>query len=189
MRRTLLLLFAPCVLAACVAAPSSSPYAPQPAVQRRPAEAEQLTLRAANLTHSDPTEAERLLRDALTNDMFHGPAHNNLGVVFLNRGELYSAASEFEWARKLMPGHPDPRVNLAMTLERAGHSEEALDAYTAALEVMDGYLPALQGLTSLQLKSGKSDENTREYLSEISLRGETPRWRDWARERLESEVP
>ena len=76
-----------------------------------------------------------------------------------------------------------------MTLERAGHADEALDAYAAALEVMDGYLPALQGLTSLQLKSGKPDENTREHLGEIALRGETPRWRDWARTRLESEVP
>ena len=33
--------------------------------------------------------------------------HGNLGVLYLNRGELYEAASEFEWARRLLPGHPD----------------------------------------------------------------------------------
>lgn len=52
--------------------------------------------------------------------MFNGPAHNNLGVLFLERGQLCKAANEFEWTRKLLPGHPDPRVNLALTLERAG---------------------------------------------------------------------
>ena len=88
-----------------------------------------------------------------------------------------------------MPGHPDPRVNLAMTLERAGHDNEAQDAYAAALEVMSNYLPALQGLTRLQLRSGNTDERTREHLGEIALRGETPRWRDWARERLAGSLP
>ena len=41
---------------------------------------------------------------------------------------LYDAAAEFEWARKLMPGHPDPRLNLAITLERAGREEGATAA-------------------------------------------------------------
>jgi Flp pilus assembly protein TadD len=52
---------------------------------------------------SEPEKAERLLREALTADLWHGPAHNDLGVIHLRRNELYEAASEFEWARKLMP--------------------------------------------------------------------------------------
>lgn len=43
-------------------------------------------------------------------------------------GWLHKAASEFEWARKLMPGYPDPRLNLAMTLEEAGRIDEASEA-------------------------------------------------------------
>lgn len=177
------------LMSACAAPRSNSPYANPAESQRRPAEAERLTLKAAELIDSDPAEAEKLLREALTLDLFHGPAHNNLGVVHLNRGAIYEAASEFEFARKLMPGLADPRVNLALTLERAGHAAEAMNAYTAALEVMPEYLPALQGLTCLQLRSGTPDARTRGRLSTIALRGETSQWREWARGHLASESP
>lgn len=60
----------------------------------------------------DIAKAERLFRSALAADPYCGPAHNDLGVVYLKGGQLYEAAAEFDWARKLMPGHPDPRLNL-----------------------------------------------------------------------------
>jgi Flp pilus assembly protein TadD len=91
-------------------------------------------------------EAEAILREALAADLYHGPAHNNLGVVYLRQGRLYEAANEFEWARKLMPGNPDPRFNLALTLERAGRTGEALAMYGTALEVEEGHLPSMQAL-------------------------------------------
>ena len=137
-------------------------------------------MRAAGVMNERPEEAERLLREALTADLYHGPAHNTLGVVFLHRGDLYAAASEFEWARKLMPGHPDPRVNLALTLERAGRADDALESYGSALAVYPGYLPAMQGLARLQVRSGRIDERTPGLLREIALRGEAPAWREWA---------
>lgn len=96
----------------------SGPYSPTEPARRDTAAAERLTREAAELIASNPTKAEELLREALTADLFHGPAHNNLGVLFLNAGQLYEAAGEFEWARKLMPGHPDPRLNLGLALER-----------------------------------------------------------------------
>lgn len=54
---------------------------------------------------------------ALTADLNHSPAHNNLGVVDLGQQKLYKAASEAEWAKKLIPGHPDLRVNLGLLME------------------------------------------------------------------------
>jgi Flp pilus assembly protein TadD len=111
-----------------------------------------------------------------------GPAHNNLGVVFLERGELYEAATEFEWARKLMPGHPDPRLNLAITLDRAGQVDEALNAYTAALEVYPGHIGAVQGLARLTVREGQADG----WLGRIALEGETQEWRQWAAGELAS---
>lgn len=179
-------------LALCVAAVlcggcksgGSGPYQPQSATARSPLEAERLTMRAAELMdRSSPKldEAEKLLREALTADLYHGPAHNNLGVVFLKKGEFYSAASEFEWAQRLLPGSPDPRVNLALTLERAGRSTDALREYATALEVVPEHLPAIQGLTSLQLRTGKADDQTRKRLEIIAMRSDSPQWRDWAR--------
>lgn len=166
---------------------SSGPYQPQAEVTRSPLEAERLTMKAAALLEEQPEkldEAEKLLRDALTADLYHGPAHNNLGVVFLRKGEYYGAASEFEWAQKLLPGSPDPRVNLALTLERAGRTSDALREYATALEIMPEHLPAMQGMTSLQLRTGNADEQTRKRLETIALRSDSPQWKGWARMQL-----
>ncbi len=162
----------------------SSPYATPREADRDSLKAQQLTQRGAELIESDPKQAERLLREALTADLYHGPAHNNLGVLYLKQNELYEAANEFEWARKLMPGHPDPRMNLALTLERAGRIDEAMDTYATALEVYANHLPTIQALARLQLRNGRTDDRTRGFLEEIALRGETPQWRDWAHHQL-----
>ena len=167
------------VLGACSAPRATSPYAPPNEADRNSLEAQDLTQKAAAIIDSDPQKAEALLRKALTADLFHGPAHNDLGVIYLKQNKLYAAANEFEWARKLMPGHPDPRMNLALTLERAGRIDEALATYDTALEVYPNHLPTLEALTRLQLRHGRTDERTPKMLREIALRGETEEWRAW----------
>lgn len=164
---------------------STSPYANQATGQaeRSSRLAEHLAQQAVEVAPRDSSRAEELLKQALTHDLYYGPAHNNLGVLYLSQGRLYDAASEFEWAKKLLPGHPDPRMNLAMTLERAGRTDEALDAYRTALEVCSDHLPTLQAMTSLQLRCGQDDESTRARLRTISLRGDRV-WQAWAKQKL-----
>lgn len=172
------------LLTGCAGSGTVGPYnAPREDV-RNPLEAQRLTRQAAELMKGDPVRAEELLREALTLDLYHGPAHNNLGVLHLKRGELYEAANEFEWARKLMPGHPDPRLNLALTLERAGRIDEALAACDSALEVYPGHIAATQALARLQLRHRRTDDRTRGLLEEIAMRGEADQWRQWARAAL-----
>lgn len=168
----------------CAGPRTLGPYnAPRESL-RNPLEAQRLTRKAAELMVSDPGRAEELLSEALTHDLYHGPAHNNLGVLHLQRGELYEAANEFEWARKLMPGHPDPRLNLALTLERAGRIDEALAACDSALEVYPGHIATTQALARLQLRHRRTDDRTRNLLEEIAVRGESERWREWAKLKL-----
>jgi len=161
--------------------PAGGPYSPISEGDRDEAKAARLTKQAAALIDTKPEEAEKLLREALNADLYHGPAHNNLGVVYLAQGKLYEAAGEFEWARKVMPGHPDPRMNLAFTLELAGRTDDAISTYASALEVYPDHLPTMQALARLQLRAGRTDERTRHYLDEIVMRGETPEWQQWAR--------
>lgn len=168
-------------VSACRGAGSSSPYEPTHSDARDPLKAQSLTLEATKVSDKHPEQAEKLLKEALAADLYHGPAHNNLGVIYLKRGDLYAAAGEFEWARKLLPGHPDPRLNLALTLEKAGRVDEALAAYAAALEVYPEHLASMEGLVKLQLSSRKTDEKTGHMLDEIALRGESPEWREWAK--------
>ncbi|MGH7132963.1 MAG: hypothetical protein ACREJO_13565 [Phycisphaerales bacterium] len=175
------------VLGGCATTtPGSSPYQTPTESDRNPLEAQRLTNQGVACMDSDPTAAEKLFRSALTADLYCGPAHNNLGALYLrwNSPRLYEAANELEWACKLMPGNPDPRMNLAMTMEEAGRSNEAIAGYRTALEVYPGYIPAVQALTSLQLRTEKPDDSLDANLREIALRGTTPQWREWAKVRL-----
>ncbi len=173
------------LLAGCASSSTSSgPYQPIAEGARDTALARTLTDEAIELMTENPTEAEQLLRDALTADLYHGPAHNNLGVLLLENGHPYDAAQEFQWAARLMPGHPDPRLNLALTFERAGRIDEALSYYDTALEVYPGHLPTTQALVRCQLRYDRPDERTNELLQSIALSGEDESWRDWAKLQL-----
>jgi len=145
--------------------------------------AAELTADAVQWMSEDPIKAEKILREALQADLYHGPAHNNLGVIYLKRGELYQAAEEFDWARRLMPGHPDPRINLGLALERGGKYDEALDAYASAIEVYPKHLHAVQALARCQIRHGQRDEYTDDLLRIIVFRG-TPEWKSWAKTQL-----
>ncbi len=166
-------------LGACSQSRSTSPYTASTEFARDPIKAQRLTLEAAAISDVDPAKAESLLREALTADLYHGPAHNNLGVLYLKQGKLYEAAGEFEWARKLLPGHPDPRLNMAITLERAGQIDEAIAGYHAALEVYPEHLPTVQALVRCQLRNNRTDAHTARHLEFIALRGDE-QWREWA---------
>jgi len=163
---------------------ATGPYSSPAESARDTSAAEKLNRKAAEFIDTDPSNAESLLREALTKDVFCGPAHNNLGVVFLNQGKLYEAANEFEWARKLLPDSADPRVNLAITMERAGRTEDAFRSYLAALEVAPNCISAEQGAARNVISSGRTEARLAGWLKRIALEGETAEWRDWARARL-----
>ena len=169
---------------------TSSCTSPSRLVQERDtARAHELTLEALDVLDSDPATAEALLLAALKADPFHGPAHNDLGVLYYRRSELYQAANEFESARKLMPGDPGPRLNLGLTLEKAALFDRAFEAYNAALEVSPAHIRTIQAIARLTLRTGrKSDQlmgdQLMRMLEDITLRGETPLWRSWAQEQL-----
>lgn len=177
------MLIASALLLGGCAAPGAGPYEPRSEAQRNTTRAEALNRDAAELIGSDDEGAERLLREALTEDLFFGPAHNNLGVVFLGQRKLYEAAAEFEWARKLMPGHPDPRVNLALCMEQAGRVDDALESYEAALQVWPEYLPAVQGIARATVRARREDPRLARWLEVIAMQGEDEGWVRWARER------
>jgi Tfp pilus assembly protein PilF len=169
------------------------PYQSDGTERRDVAKAEaryQEALTALDKEPPDDQAAETLLREALGHDLFHGAAHNNLGVLLLKQDRLYDAAEEFEWARKLLPGHPEPRVNLAIALERGGKHLDALDAAKTALEVRPGNLAAIKTIAVIQIREALVDETTRGHLDAIRQRSRDPLWRDWAqREALKLESP
>jgi Flp pilus assembly protein TadD len=171
------------LLGACKSSGPLNAYNAPAESARNPVEADRLSRQAADAIESgDLDEAEKLLRRALAHDLYWGPAHNNLGVVFLERGQLYEAANEFEWARKLMPSQPDPRVNLGICLDRAGRSDDAMASFEAALEISPEHLPAIQGAALVAVRSGSEEPRLAGWLSVIAQRS-VGDWQQWARAR------
>lgn len=158
------------------------PYNSDGEQRRDVVQAERLYQACLPILDKDPEQAEQQLREVLGFDLYHGAAHNNLGVLLLKKGKLYDAAEEFVWARKLMPGHPEPRVNLAMTLARGGKYHDAIAAAQNALEVAPGNLWAMQTLAYLQVEQGLVDEQTKTLIADISLRAQDEKWYSWARQ-------
>ena len=175
------------VLLACMSCAASSSRMPPPTHAGTGGDskrAHRLAMEALDVMDTDPGRAEELLHSALKADSYDGPAHNDLGVLCLRQSRLYEAATEFEVARKLMPGSPDPRLNLGLTFEKAGLYERAFTAYDAALEASPQHIRTIEAIARLTLRTGRTSDRLPALLEEIALRGETNNWRSWAKEQM-----
>jgi tetratricopeptide (TPR) repeat protein len=79
-----------------------------------------------------------------------------------------------------MPGHPDPRLNLAIALERGGQIEDAILAFEAVLEIRPELDAALIGLAAAQLKHRRADDNTLTLLGKIAEDAKDQVVKEWA---------
>lgn len=183
-RKIAVVLTAVALLASCGGTTARGPYQSNGEHERDPNKAAGIYREAVALLDTDPTEAEALLRQALGYDLYHGAAHNNLGVLLLNQGKLYDAAEEFEWARKLLPGNPEPRVNLAMVLTKAGKHQDAVNVAKTALEVQPGNLQAAQTIAYIQVRNGVTDDTTKGHLERIVFQATEAAWAEWAKVQL-----
>lgn len=121
---------------------------------------------------------------AIDADMAYGPAHNNLGLMHYEEGNLYQAAMAFQHALEYLPHDPTTRYNLALTLEAAGQTEQAEQLYYEANE-MDPANPIYLGnLVRLRVRMGEYDDHLIEQLKELVLIETRPEWRRWADKQL-----
>lgn len=74
-------------------------------------------------------------------------------------------------------------MNLALTLEQAGKTDEAIQTYRTALEVWPGHIGTIQALAKLHVVGQLPATELDGWLDEIALRGETGPWREWAARR------
>ncbi len=61
--------------------------------------------------------------------------HNNLGIVYQQRGDHTRAVAEFREAIRLDPGYASPRILLGASLAAAGHEREARRELEAAVKL------------------------------------------------------
>ena len=147
--------------------------------------AQRLTIAAVKQLNKQNIEgASKKFMAAIAADETYGPAHNNLGLMHYEQGNLYQAVLAFEQAMEYMPSDPIVIYNLALTLEAAGKVSEAMDLYQQAVD-MDPVNPVFLGnLVRLQLRMGETGPIVKTRLQDLILIETRPDWRRWADQKL-----
>jgi tetratricopeptide (TPR) repeat protein len=81
-----------------------------------------------------PERALESFRRALDEDPLYGPAHNGMGKILLERGDLEGGLHHFSEAARIQPKDPIAHSNRALVLTRMSRWTEAEREYGVALE-------------------------------------------------------
>ncbi len=115
-------------------------------------------------------DAESLWRDTLVKNPAAWMAHNNLGVILLNRNELAVAKAEFLRAIDLKHDHTEARLNLGVLAEKQGKWKEAERWYREALEVNPDYADAHFNLGGVLARQGEVGDAIEELRRAVQLK-------------------
>ena len=105
-------------------------------------------------------------------------AHNNLGFLYLRRGELDKAISHFETALKIRSGNSQTRynmgtalvhTNLANALAREGRPAEAVMHYEEAVRLRPDYGDAYYNFGSVLLQQGRIDDAITQWQKGLAI--------------------
>lgn len=117
---------------------------------------------------------------AVAADETYGPAHNNLGLLHYDDGNLYQAVLAFEQAMEFMPHDPAVYYNLALALESAGRVSEAMELYYQAVAMAPTNPFFLGNLVRLRIRLGETGPDLQAQLEDLCLIETRPEWRRWA---------
>jgi tetratricopeptide (TPR) repeat protein len=105
-------------------------------------------------------------------------AHNNLGFIFLRRGDLDEAISHFQTALNIRASNPQTHYNLGTALVynnlanaflRKKLVDEAIAHYEKAVELRPDYADAHYNLGSALLQEGRIDEAIAHWQKTVSI--------------------
>jgi Flp pilus assembly protein TadD len=135
--------------------------------------------RAAFVQTSYWHNSESLWTHALAVTSDNDVAHNNLGYLCADRGELDKAISHFESAARIRSGKTNPhydagsafmQMNLADTLATEGRSDEAMAHYEEAIRLQPYYADAYYNRGNVLFAKGRTDEAIADWERTLQLR-------------------
>ena len=114
-------------------------------------------------------EAVRAYHRALTIDPDSIKANLNLAITYLQMNEAQSAVTFAEKAVSLDPANGAARVNLGAAYEKVGRNKDAIDQYTAAMELVENTPPLMMNLINVLAAEKRYQEaaNTAENLVKV----------------------
>ena len=114
-----------------------------------------------NNKHFD--EAITRYRQAISAKPDFADAHNNLGIVLSDAGQLEEALVSFDRAISLVPEFASAHANLGGALQQSGKLEEAIAACRKALELDENLADAHMNLAVLSFMTGDLATGWEEY--------------------------
>jgi tetratricopeptide (TPR) repeat protein len=123
--------------------------------------------------------SETLWTHALAVTSNNDVAHNNLGYLCADRGELDKAISHFETALRIRSSKRDPhysvgsafvQVNLADALSRKGQPDEAIVHYDEAIKSQPNYADAYYNRGNSLFAEGRIDEAMADWEKTLQIR-------------------
>jgi tetratricopeptide (TPR) repeat protein len=100
-------------------------------------------------------DAETLYRTTVQQNPGCSLAHNNLGVIFLDRGRTQDAILHFEQALRVNPNSFEADNNLGSALYKLGRAQDAIAHFEKSLKLSPYYYPAHNNLGDALLNAGK----------------------------------
>lgn len=123
------------------------------------------------------TNIETLWRDTLRKNPSAWLAHNNLGAMLLDRGDLDGAIHHLSESLRFNPTYVLAHNNLGIALTTSKDLAGAAGHYREAMRIQPDYAPAYKNMGSLLMNQGKSAEAVGYYRKALELR---PDWSEVA---------
>lgn len=114
-------------------------------------------------------DVETLWKDTIRKNPGAWMAYNNLGMEYLNRGEIEAAMSQFEESLKVKENQVEVRYNMGLAQAKAERYKEAIDWFQEALEIDPTYRKAYINLGNSFLASGNARDAISAYEKAIEL--------------------
>ena len=97
-------------------------------------------------------------------------AHNNLGNVLLQKGQVDDAMIHFQKALQINPDYADAHINLGNTLLQKGRVDDAIAHCQTALQINPRLAGAHNNLGNALLKKGSVDEAIAHYQKALQIK-------------------
>jgi Flp pilus assembly protein TadD len=101
-------------------------------------------------------------------------AHNNLGYVFLQRGQMDKAVAHFQKALEIEPDYEKAHYNLGTAFFQQGRLDEAIAQFQKALEIKPDYVDAHNNLGLALLQQGRMAEAITHYQKALDIKPDYP---------------
>lgn len=115
----------------------------------------------------------RVVSDRLGTDPQPSPGrlilHDNLGLIYLEKGQIDEAIAHFKQAVAMYPNHVEGRNNLGLALTRKRQLDEAITEFRLVLQVDPRHSRAHNNLGVALVGKGQLDEAVAEFRAALEL--------------------